>query len=292
MKINSARTKEAITCYLFMLPNFLMFASFTFAALISAIFASFTNWGFISRERDFIGLGNYFELLQDPYFIQALINNLWFMLAIPVGMFFSLLLALATNSQMVRAKGFFRTAYFVPTVTSMVVWAVIWRAIYNKSGLLNQFTALLGIPAVDWLASLEFALPALILMSVLKNLGLYMVFFLAGLQAIPRTIYDACEVDGAGAIQTLLKITIPCLRNTTFFILTFAVIQSFQVFDQIYIMTGGGPLGRTEVLVSYLYYKGFLEWKMGYANAVGVIVLVIVMSFTLIQKKFNQPLEY
>ncbi len=292
MKINRARMKEAVTCYLFMLPNFLLFAFFTFAALISAIFASFTNWGFISRERDFIGLNNYFELIQDPFFIQALINNLWFMLSIPVGMVISLLLALATNSQMVKAKGFFRTAFFIPTVTSMVVWAVIWRAIYNKSGLLNQFTALFGIKAVDWLASLEFALPALIFMSVLKNLGLYMVFFLAGLQAIPRTIYDACEVDGAGPIQTLLKITIPCLRNTTFFILTFAVIQSFQVFDQIYIMTGGGPLGRTEVLVSYLYYKGFLAWEMGYANAVGVLILVIVMSFTLIQKIFNRPLEY
>ncbi len=292
LTMQKSKFREAITCYLFMLPNFALFVFFTFAALLSTVFTSFTDWGFINMDREFVGLENYVRLFQDPFFVRALVNNLFFVLAIPVGMFISLILAVVTNSQLVTGKGFFRTAFFVPTVTSMVVLAVIWRGIYNVNGLLNQFVALFGIPSVDWLSDLQFAFPALIIMTIIKDLGLNMVFYLAGLQVIPQQVYDAAQVDGAGPFQTLFRITIPCLRNTTFFVLTYSVIRSFQIFDQIYVMTGGGPLGRTEVLVSYLYFKGFLEWKMGYANAVAVLVLLVVLAFTLLQKRFSRPLEF
>ncbi len=279
------RTKEALTCYLFLAPNMALFVTFFLYAIVSAFYNSMTDWDFINPTKNFIGLQNYIELFGDRYFHIAMKNTLWVTAAVPIGLALSLGIALIMNSKLVKFKTLFRTGFYTPVVISMVVWALIWRGIYSIDGLLNEVLAFVGLPVVDWLGNLKFALPAVIAMGTIKGLGYNMVLFLAGLQTIPPHLYEAAEIDGANSWQQFWHVTLPGLQHTTFFISVTAIIGSFQVFDQIYVMTGGGPLGRTEVLVSYLYYKGFLSWEMGYANAIGVVIFMCVLIMTLIQRK-------
>lgn len=285
MTFSKRKLKEALTCYLFLAPNMILFAVFFLYVLFSTFYTSLTDWVFINPNKTFVGLQNYVELFQDPYFYIALKNTFWLTASVPIGLAISLLLAILTNSKLVKWKPIFRTGFYAPVVVSMVVWAMVWRGIYSVNGLLNQVLSLFGIKGLDWLANLKWAFPAIIAMGLIKNLGYNMVLFLAGLQSIPNHLYDAAKIDGATGWQEFLYVTFPCLQHTLFFVAVTSVINSFQVFDQIYIMTGGGPLGRTEVLVSYLYYHGFLRWQMGYANAVGVVLFVLVLIATLIQRK-------
>lgn len=263
----------------------LLFAVFFVYVLLYTFYTSFTDWRFVSPVKNFIGLRNYLDLFHDSYFHIALKNTLLLSSSVPVGMALSLGLALMLNARWMRLKGMFRTGFFVPVVISMVIWAMIWRGIYSANGVLNQLLGMLGISGRDWLADLKWAFPAIILMGVIKGLGYNMVLYLAGLQSIPSHLYDAAKIDGATPWQEFRNVTLPCLHPTTFFVSVTSVISSFQVFDQIYVMTRGGPLGRTEVLVTYLYNKGFLAWEMGYANAVAVILFLLVLILVLIQRK-------
>src|ERR1041385_7392851 len=253
------------SAYLFLSPWFIIFAIFTLFSVGFSFYLSFHQWNILEPGKPFVGLDNYIRLFHDEQFYQSLKNTLLFTgFGVPLGMISGLLIALLLNVK-VRGQGLFRTLYYIPVITPLVVSAVIWKWIYQGDyGLLNYYLLKLGIihKSLLWLSDPNLAMPALILMGIWMGTGGIMVMYLAGLQAIPEELYDAAKVDGANAFQRLIYVTIPLLAPTTFYVLITSIIFSFQNFARIYIMTNGGPLGRTTVIGYYMYLKGFRHFEM------------------------------
>jgi multiple sugar transport system permease protein len=284
------------TAYLFLSPWIIIFAIFTLYSVSFSFYLSFHEWNILEPDKPFVGLDNYIRLFQDERFYQALWNTILFTgIGVPLGLVAGLLVALLLNTK-VNGQGLYRTLYYIPVITPLVVSAVIWKWIYQGDyGLLNYYLLRLGIikEKLLWLADPDLAMPALILMGVWGGVGGTMVLYLAGLQSIPEELYDAARVDGANGLQKLLYITVPLLAPTTFFILITSIIGSFQSFAHIYIMTGGGPLRRTTVIGYYLYEKGFRHFEMGYASAMAYVLFAIIFIFTLLQLRFTKgDIEY
>jgi multiple sugar transport system permease protein len=284
------------TAYLFLSPWIIIFCIFTLYSLSFSFYLSFHEWNILEPAKPFVGLENYIRLFQDEKFYQALWNTILFTgFGVPLGLVAGLLVALLLNTK-VRGQGLYRTLYYIPVITPLVVSAVIWKWIYQGDyGLLNYYLLRLGLikEKLLWLADPDLAMPALILMGVWGGVGGTMVLYLAGLQSIPEELYDAARVDGANGLQKLLYITVPLLAPTTFFILITSIIGSFQSFAHIYIMTGGGPLRRTTVIGYYLYEKGFRHFEMGYASAMAYVLFAIIFVFTLLQLRFTKgDVEY
>jgi multiple sugar transport system permease protein len=277
------------TAYLMLSPALILFAVFTLFAVVFAFYLSFHDWNILQTQKPYVGLANYRRLWGDTDFHQALQNTLYFTAAnVPLTMGAGLGVALLLNQQ-IRLRGLFRTAYYLPVITPLVVAAIIWKWVYNGDyGLLNYYLLKSGVvhDEVLWLADPNLAMPAVIIMMVWKGLGFSMVVYLAGLQAIPQDYYDAANVDGAGAWQRLRHITLPGLWPTTFFLLIISVIGSLQVFEQIYIMTSGGPVGATRTVVYDLYLTAFKFYDMGYASAMGYALFALMFAFTLAQMRF------
>lgn len=288
-----ARLEEAIAAYLFLLPNIAGFIVFTAGPVLASLVISLFSWNLLNPPV-WLGLGNYTSLFSDTDFLNSLKHTLQYTVgSVPLGMLLSLLLAVALN-QKIRGIGIYRTIYFVPVVSSLVAVSLMWRWMYNPTAgilnhLLNQvFDFLhLSINPPDWLQSTTWAMPAIIIMSVWKGLGYNMVIYLAGLQGIPTSLYEAAEIDGASAISKFFKITLPLLTPTTFFVLIISLINSFQVFEQTYIMTRGGPARATVTTVYYIYQNGFQWYKMGYASAVAWVLFAIIMVLTLLQWRYQ-----
>ncbi|HTL48173.1 MAG TPA: sugar ABC transporter permease [Verrucomicrobiae bacterium] len=286
-------TKEALAAYGFLMPNLLGFLIFTSIPVGASLFLSFVKWDLLSPPR-FVGLTNFVELFQDPFFWKYCWNTVYLMAAIPLGMAGSLILALGMN-QKLKGIVVFRTVYFLPTLCAGVAIYMLWRLIYNPEfGVLNSIIAktgqILGVPLKGpyWLTDEAWAKPALIIMSVWQTVGGYnMILYLAALQGVPRDLYDAAEVDGANSWQKFWAVTWPQISPTTFFIAIMSVIGGFQAgFDPAYIMTGGGPNGSTTTIIYYIYNNAF-EWhKMGEAAAIAWVLFVIVFLFTLMQWRF------
>jgi multiple sugar transport system permease protein len=284
------------SAYLFLAPWVVIFCIFTLYSLGFSFYLSFHEWNILEPTKPFVGLENYIRLFQDEKFYQALWNTILFTgFGVPLGLVAGLLVALLLNTK-VRGQGLFRTLYYIPVITPLVVSAVIWKWIYQGDyGLLNYYLLRFGIiqQKLLWLADPNLAMPALILMGVWGGVGGTMVLYLAGLQSIPEELYDAAKVDGANGLQKLLHITVPLLAPTTFFILITSIIGSFQSFAHIYIMTGGGPLRRTTVIGYYLYEKGFRHFEMGYASAMAYVLFAMIFVFTLLQLRFTKgDVEY
>jgi multiple sugar transport system permease protein len=279
------------SAYLFITPWFLQFAVFTLFSVAFSFYLSFHDWNIVEPTKPFVGLDNYIDLAKDKRFYQALWNKILFTgFGVPLGMASGLLVALLLNTK-VRMQGFFRTLYYIPVITPLVVSAVIWKWVYQGDyGLLNYYLLQLGLinDKLLWLSDPNLAMPALIIMGVWAGTGGTMVLYLAGLQAIPEELYDAAKVDGASGWQRLRHVTIPLLAPTTFYILITSVIGSFQSFAHIYIMTGGGPLRRTTVIGYYLYEKGFRQFDMGYASAIAYVLFAIIFIFTILQLRFGK----
>ncbi|MCU0606152.1 MAG: sugar ABC transporter permease [Candidatus Edwardsbacteria bacterium] len=296
--------------WLFLLPVAAIVAAFRFIPMLYALTMSFYDWGLAGAQR-FLGLGNYAALLRDERFGQALLNTVHYVIGVvPTGLFLALFIALLLN-QKVRARGLFRTAYFLPVITSTVAISLVWKWIFNpRIGLANQLLQGLGLPASPWLdesrgllnlllaptgaelprllAGPSLAMCAIIIMSVWHHLGYNVLIFLAGLQSIPQYYYEAASLDGAGRWQSFRHVTWPLLSPTTFYVLLMTSITSFQMFIQVYTMegpTGGNPQGTTRTLVYYLYEKGFAEWEMGYANAIAFALFLIILALTLVQRR-------
>jgi len=295
-----ARTKEIIAAYGFLLPNLIGFMLFTSIPVFASLFLSFVEWDLFSPPR-FVGLDNFVELFRDPFFWKYCWNTIYLMLAIPLSMGGSLILALAMN-QKLKGIVFFRTVYFLPTLCAGVAIYMLWRLIYNPEfGILNSIIAKIGeilhIPLKGpyWLTDETWAKPALILMSVWQTVGGYnMILYLAALQGVPRDLYDAAEVDGASSWQKFWAVTWPQISPTTFFIAIMSIIGGFQAgFDPAYIMTGGGPNGSTTTIIYYIFNNAF-EWhKMGYAAAIAWVLFVIVLLITLMQWRiFGKQVHY
>jgi len=287
--------------YLFILPALLFFAGIYIFPVFFGLEISLTKWDLISPTKQFIGLKNYINLISEPLFIKSLRNTLYYIiLTIPLTIVFSLALALMLSSQFIKFKPFFRVIYFIPVITSWVAISFIWKWLYQPSyGLINYFLSLIGIPAQGWLSSLSQAMPAIAITSIWKTLGFNMVIFIAGLQAIPRTFYEAAEIDGANRLQQFLKITLPLLNPTLVFVLITSVIFSFQVFVPVFVMTEapggqpGGPLNTTRVIVYHLYSAAFRELKMGYAAAISFVLFGIIFVVSLLQLRvLHRRVEY
>jgi len=283
------------TAYLFLAPGLLHFLIFTLFAVSFAFYISFHKWNIIQPDKPFVGFDNYVRLFQDPRFLRAVTNTLTFMIGVPLNLAAGLAVALLLNTK-VRGQAIFRTMFYIPVVTPLVVSSIIWKWVYQGDyGLLNYYLLKFGLIShkIVWLANPDLALPALIIMMIWGGTGGTMVIFLAGLQGIPEEMYDAAKVDGANAIQRLLYITIPLLRPTTFFLLITGVIGTFQIFTEVYIMTNGGPLNRTTTIGYYLYTKAFRELDMGYATAMAFVLFAMIFVFTLIQWKYTRgDVEY
>jgi multiple sugar transport system permease protein len=275
--------KDGTWAFLLLLPNILGFLAFTLIPVFVSFFLSFTSWDMLTPIK-WVGVDNYVNLLKDETFVKVFWNTIYFAgVSVPLGMVISLFLAVALD-QNIRFKKFYRAAYFLPVVSSMVAVAVVWQFIYNPEyGLFNYFLSIFGIKGPNWLTSTKWAMPAVILTSIWKNVGFNMLIFLAGLQGIGDSYYEAAEMDGARWHHKFLFITVPLLSPTTFFVTVMSFISSFQVFDTVFLMTQGGPARSTSVIVHYLYENAFKYFNMGYASAMAYILFFMVFGITLIQ---------
>ncbi|MEK3888214.1 carbohydrate ABC transporter permease [Bacillus sp. FSL K6-3431] len=281
--MNTIFYKDGPWAFILLLPSLIGFLIFVLFPVVASFFLSFTSWDLLTPIK-WVGFENYTNLFNDETFRKVLWNTLYFTaVTVPVGIIISLFLAVALN-QKIRFIKFYRAAYFLPVISSMVAVAVVWQWIYNPEyGLLNFILSLIGIKGPSWLSDTKWAMPAVMITSIWKGLGFNMLIFLAGIQGISESYYEAADIDGATWFKKFLYITVPLLRPTTFFVTVMAIIGSFQVFDAVFLMTGGGPARSTSVLVHYLYQNGFEYFRMGYASAMAYILFFLVLIFTLIQ---------
>lgn len=290
----AAQFRKSIPGYLFVAPAIVILSLFLFVPVIMSFLISLTDWniyGLADRSSvSFVGLKNYSRVLQDVVFWKSLWNTLFFTGAgVPFTVIISLLCATVLNEKFVRFKTFFRTAYFLPVVTTIVAVAVLWRWIYNPEfGLLNYILKSLSFPEFNWLSDPRTSLASLILMAAWKNFGYNMVIFLAGLQSIPETLYESARIDGANAWQLFLHVTLPGLRTTMVFVVIMSTIGYLQFFAEPYVMTKGGPLNSTISIVLYMYNQGFKFFELGYASALAYILFGIIFLFTFAQMRFRK----
>ena len=262
-------------------PAMAIFFVFTLLPVAIALFLSFTNYD-VFTKMDWIGTANYQDVFEDEFFWRALWNTTTYTVwSIPLSMAIGLGLALLLN-QKLRGLGVYRTVYYVPVVTSMVAVAMIWLQLFDPLyGVISNGLEAIGIRGIDWLGDPNLAMPSIIAVSVLKVVGWNMLIYLAGLQGIPEYLREAAAIDGANRWQTLWKITLPLLQPTTFFIFVTSLIGAFQVFDVVYVMTGGGPANATTTLVHQIYNAAFKALDMGYAAAMSFVLFGIVLVVSL-----------
>jgi multiple sugar transport system permease protein len=267
---------------LFLAPTLLGLAVLSAGPILATLAISLTEWDLLRAPR-FVGIDNFVQLASDDRFLKALRNTAFYTVtSVPLGMSIALFLALALN-QTIRGIAWIRTAYFLPVVTSTIAIALVWQWIYSpESGLLNQFIGLFGIEPQRWLNDPTLAMPAIVAMSVWQGLGTDVIIFLAGLQAIPTELLDAASVDGAGRWARFRSIVLPLLTPSIFFTGVLSLIDSFQVFDQIFVLQRPRPTDATITVVYFIYENGFKFFKMGYATAASWILFVIVAFLTTI----------
>jgi multiple sugar transport system permease protein len=277
--------QDTRTAYLFLLPALLLLGVFVIYPLLQLLWVSLNDWNILRDQMTFVGLQNYREILQEESFWQSLRNTILYVaVTVPLGMAISLGLALLLNDK-IKGVGLIRTIIFTPFVTSTVAAGVIfvWLMDYD-TGLLNSMLSAVGIRRINWLQSPTWAMPAVILMTLWKQAGYNMILFLAGLQGIPDLYYEAAAIDGIrSGWQRFRYITWPLLWPTTFFVLVISIIFAFRSFEQMFVMTRGGPVGSTTTLVYYIFDKAFKFGNMGHAAAVSALMVLIVLLITWLQ---------
>lgn len=291
--ISSQRRYETISGWVLAAPALILLAFFLVGPFIMSIGLAFTNQRLISPlPTRFVGLRNFLRLFADDTFLSAIYNNFRFALfVVPIQTALALGLAVLVDRTK-RGSTFFRTIYFMPVVVPMVVVSVIWFFMYNPSrGLINKFLETITFGAtgqIAWLQDPKLALPAIMVLSVWQGVGFQMIIYLAGLQDIPDSLYEAAHVDGAPPWTVFRHITLPGLRNTTIFVVVSTTILAFQLFDQVQVMTQGGPNNSTLTTVVYIYQTGFKELNVGGASAISLVFVLIVLIVSLIQRRFLQ----
>lgn len=278
--------KKKILPYLFVSPYIIHFILFVAFPVGFSIYLTFHNWNIIA-PMEFAGLANYKRLVQDQLFWKSLKNTFIFLLIhIPLQIIVALFLAELLN-QNLKLKGFFRAAYFLPVIVSGVVITILWQQLYGfESGLLNRLLIKIGLNKIGWLTDPNWAMPSIAIMATWKNIGLYVVLFLVGLQTVPKQYYEAAELEGASHIQKFFKITLPMINPTIFMVVVLSTIGGFSLFIEPYVMTGGGPLNSTLSAVLYIYKQGFFYYHMGYAATLGFFFALLILFVVFIQKKF------
>lgn len=267
---------------------FLLFSAFP---IVFSLILVFHRWNIIS-PMEFIGLENFNYLIHDPLFWKSIWNTLRFLVIhIPLQVIVALILAEALN-QKIRGLMFFRAAFFLPVVISGVVVTILWKQLYStETGYFNLLLSNLGLPRIPWLTSTTFAMPSIALMATWKNVGLYVILFLAGLQSVPGYLYEQAQIDGANKVQQFLYITIPALNPVIVMVVILSTINGFNLFIEPYVMTGGSPLNSTLSVVLYIYKQAFSFYKMGYAATLGFVFAMIVFSVVLVQRRILEDEE-
>jgi len=283
------RLRNALIGWSFILPNFIGFAVLTLVPIVILFYMSFTNWNVFGKA-DWVGLANFQRLIGDGSFRISVVNTLYYSaMHIPLTLVISLGLALLLNNKL-RGVAFFRTAAFFPYITSIVAIAVVWNLLFSPDyGPINEFLRFIGIQnPPGWLTSTDWAMPAVVIVSTWRDMGYYMILFLAGLQTVPRELHEAARVDGANVWQRFVNVTLPCLRPTMFFVIVMLTINSFKIFDLILVMTNGGPGQATLVMSQFIYRKGFVESQFGYASAAAVVLFFMCIIVTILQFLWNR----
>ena len=289
-----ARDDQGRAAWLFLAPALVVLGATFFLPIAASLVLSFTDFDIYAVARldnvQVVGPRNYVTLLSSPLFWLALRNTFYFVLVGgPLSLLAALGAALLVNARLARFKGFFRTIYFAPFVTTLVAVAIVWRYLYHPTyGLLNYALGGLGIGPVDWLGTPRWAMPAIIVMAVWKSFGYNMLILIAGLQAIPDELYEAAVLDGAGAWRRFQHVTLPMLAPTMVFVGLVTMIGYFQVFAEPYVMTQGGPLRSTTTMVLLMYEEGFRWWRMGYAAAIAFVLFVVILAGMLIQRALRR----
>lgn len=290
-KTNKLRRKNTLTALSFIAPNFIGFFLFTLIPIAFSLFLAFMKWDSFSAP-EFIGFDNFTKMIHDETFMISLKNTFLYTIGVvPLTLVCSLGLAILLNKKVFGIK-FFRTAFFFPYVTSLVAIAVVWNMLFHPTmGPINQVLKHVIANPPGWTSSSQWALLAIVIVSVWRFMGYYMILYLAGLQSIPKELYEAASMDGANKWKQFLNVTIPSLRPTTFFVTIMLVINCFKIFDLVQVMTDGGPGRSTNVLVYEIYKEAFVNFNFGYASAIAMVLFVIVLVITIVQFKWNQIQE-
>ncbi len=288
----SRRDENNRVGYLMVSPYFIFFLLFVGYPLMFSLVLVFHKWNIIGPMK-FIGFGNFWQLLHDALFWKSLGNTLIFLtIHIPLQIIIALVIANILN-QRIAARGFFRAAFFLPVVVSGVVVTILWQQLYSQeTGLFNTLLSRIGLPKAPWLISTRLAMPSIAIMATWKNVGLYIVLFLTGLQSIPLSLYEVADLDGASEVQKFFHVTIPMLNPTMVMVVILSTLGGFSLFIEPYVMTGGGPMNSTLSCVLYIYKQAFYFNHMGYAATLGFTVALIIMIVVIIQRKLVETEIY
>lgn len=267
-------------------PYFVFFLLFVAYPITFSFILVFHRWSIVG-PMEWVGLANFTEMMGDRLFWKAIGNTLIFlMIHVPLQIIGALIIAEVLNHKLV-ARGFFRAAFFLPVVVSGVAVTILWKQLYSTDlGILNQLLSVIGIGPVPWITSPRWAMPSIAIMATWKNVGLYIVIFLAGLQNVPRQLYEAAKIDGATTIQQFFYITVPAINPAMVMVVILSTINGFNLFIEPYVMTGGGPMNSTLSAVLYVYKQAFNFFRMGYAATIGFTIAFIIMAVVLVQRKF------
>ncbi|MDK2946364.1 MAG: multiple sugar transport system permease protein [Geotoga sp.] len=275
-------------------PSIILLIIFMLIPILVSLFISFTDFNVYSiynwKNARFVGFQNYLELLKDPLFWKALLNTLYaLVVAMPLTIVISLILAVLINRERTYFKSFFKVSFYLPSITNTVAIAIVWSWMLNKDyGLINWFLGLFGINGPNWIGDPKWSMLAVIMLVVWKAVGYDIIILLAGLQNIPDYLYEAAEIDGATRLQQFFYITIPSLKPTIFFLTVMTIIGYLQLFEEPYMLTSGGPLNSTLSIVLYLYRQGFKFFKLGYASSIAFVLFLMIFTLTFIQFKLRR----
>jgi multiple sugar transport system permease protein len=286
-------TKNNKWLMLFLIPSILGYIVFSLIPMITTVFLSFTSWDIIGGSPEIIGFENFIKVFTTKEFYRVMYNTFkYIILYIPLMIISSMSVAMLFNNK-IKAVSVFRVLLFIPVLTSWVAGAMIWRtALSTQYGLVNNILNIFNITGPGWLTDPKWSMISIVVVSVWKDLGLFSLIIFGGLRGIDKSVIEAAKIDGANSFQLFKRITFPLVTPTLFFVLITAVINSFQLFPQVMVMTQGGPLGSTQVMVERIYNYGFRYYQMGYAASLAVILFIIILLITLIQMKLQRKWVY
>lgn len=285
------RRDEVVTAAGLLTPATIILAIFTLYPILSAGYLSLTSWNGLTPSKEFIGLGNYTRLAADPEFQNSLLVTIVYAFGVCILSIISGLTVAALLDAPIRGRAIYRTIFFLPVVTSSAAAAIVWKYMFDDAGLVNKLLDAVGVGGVDWLQNRWLALLLLTILTVWKNIGFNAILYLTAMQALPVSVYEAAQLDGASAWQSFTRITVPLLRPMTFFVSIQSLITAFQSFDLAYVFTEGGPRGGTDVLGMLMYRQAFRLDGFGYGAAISFVSLALVLAVTAIQWRVTSKEE-
>jgi ABC-type sugar transport system permease subunit len=289
----SRKLRESLFWYLLLSPSLIIIFGFSIVPMFWSIYYSFTKGGILG-DHPFVGFQNYVKAFKHPIFLQTLRNTFQYaIMTVPTVIVIALVVALIIF-QLPKAQGFFRGTVYFPLITPIVIAANIWAYIVNRDfGPLNAILKVVGVTPIDWLGNPTWAIPAIVMMEIWRGFGFYVIIFFAALQAVPKELYEAARIDGALGLRIIWSITLPLLRPAMGFCFIMATIFNFQLFDAVYVLTKGGPAWKTTTVSWYVYQQAFESDNVGFASTMGVVLLLIILTLSLIQLRFfRSDIEY